>query len=498
MRRKSCLLSVLTLLLASLLALCSCNQRGETGDSTVVTSPLHEGELNNGNNNGTNDGNKPWLPSLPGGIFPWDQEKPGQTPGGGQDPDVPPSFDYDFGGDELSVLTSDSILHAREWMASEESADHFSGEIFQRNMAVEQSLHVAILVTAANGGSIASKLEMDWLTGTQDYDVASTSADILAPLAVNGMLADLRSSDFSNMGLDKSFWYASFNSAAAVNGRQMFAAGALNTSVSDLTYSVFYNRNTEENFGFDLLTAVQEGQWTYALFEELCRLVTYEDRIGAVSYSGPVSSGFMHAFHIRFVEQQNNGYQLLEPSRTVSDAMQALQSLWYSGDASLVNANVAMNLFTSGKSLFYVGRLSDAFQFDASEYGVLPLPKYSEAQTNYFTGVSCNHSAVAVLAYPGIDSFMLGTSLGVICELSQYMEIGMFDLLSWCQEAEMFDMVELIRGSVYWDVSDVYSSYLGQTPWNYAFVSQTTIAASHATKRNAYLSKLLELWDKLG
>ncbi|MGM9683730.1 MAG: hypothetical protein ACI3XQ_09045, partial [Eubacteriales bacterium] len=160
---------------------------------------------------------------------------------------------------------------------------------------------------------------------------------------------------------------------------------------------VFYNKKMAETYGFtDLYTHVKDGTWDYETFKGYVAKVTAntngDNEYGAgdtFGYCGASYSAlcFTYAGNYCFVEKDADGVPFMREDN--SDFISFFQKLVadHSNKSLIGYAIDDKNMFAENRLLFEINMLgmSSDYRAEQVDYGILPLPKWTTEQDNYYT-----------------------------------------------------------------------------------------------------------------
>ncbi len=229
-----------------------------------------------------------------------------------------------------------------------------------------------------------------------------------ATLAMNGLTQNLL--DLKYINFEKPWWPASLTDTATVNGKLYFTSGDISTNMLYMMYATFFNKGmlVEEHPDMtvsDLYNTVKNGQWTIDKLIELCQNVyrdenangtaDYEDRYGFESIDLHFDCFYIGS-DLQFLEKNDDGTLKLSDDVKSDKTMSLLEKLtdfFYNSGFAFTKGTTSKyssaKAFSEGRALFVVdrvyiasGTLKDVSDF---KYGMLPVPKYNEEQSDYRT-----------------------------------------------------------------------------------------------------------------
>lgn len=317
------------------------------------------------------------------------------------------------------------------------------------------------------------------------------------------------------LDLEQPWWNQDYREEATVNDKLYYIVGDVTTSATERMVVTYVNRDLADQYfsGLDLYAVVDEGKWTLDYQNELIANVYNDlngngqidevDRFGLTlnRRSVPIDA-LMAAFEITTTRQGADGQiEVALNTEHNLEAIERLQTLFWGTDG-VVNVDDVPNgrqKFTAQETIFYYDRLSFAseglreVEFD---YGIMPLPKYSESQESYHTTPHDEYSALSVPVTVG-NADMVGAVLEVMGAES-YREVRpvIFETaykvkyLGDEASSKMFDSI--LDGAVY-DFGYIFSNSINNPVHlirNYVRENQTGLT-SRITMNAKVIEKLL-------
>ena len=320
--------------------------------------------------------------------------------------DLPADLKYD---DTVTILTAEGILASEEELTDEMTV--LQQAMYERTAAVEERLGVTLEFIPVNPWTeTAGLIRQSVNAQSDDYQLTFTCASAMVSL-VNANLM-LSHDELPYIDIDKPWWNKQYIESVSLHeDDQYILFGDISYNMLQRTTCVFFNANLLESKlnmkPEDLYDLVYEGKWTIDKFTELVSQV-YEDDNGntindaddihGLSYLGPYPMNWM-AFSsgLDFTGRDENGYPSLNLNNEKTiDLIDKLCKLFVNNEAafsanSTDNRNEFANKFGEGKALFVVNRFYLAgwnqLRDMENDYGILPMPKYSEDIDGYHSTV---------------------------------------------------------------------------------------------------------------
>ncbi|MCL1793966.1 MAG: extracellular solute-binding protein [Oscillospiraceae bacterium] len=323
-------------------------------------------------------------------------------------PDLP---EENYGGYTFTWLAFDyGVSHPgsvtqfpRELVAEEESGEVINDSTYRRNSVIIDKYGVEFeMVTTTNEKNTLNKSVK---AGDDLYDAAM----IFNHNAPSVMSADLLldTSKLTYVNWDKPWWDSSIRAISMV-GKNFFLAGDIMILDKEAINVLFFNKKLMADSSMELpYQSVLDGKWTLDKFngyiKDFARDLNGDGVIGKGDMLGLyIMSDTFHAFYVSggglLAKNDNNGI----PQPTFSSeqsilVMDKIADVLY-GKEYVTNFHTNQwgsewdmyASFAEGRMLTMWGRLYvlDSLRNMDDDFGILPLPKYSEAQEKYHTDVN--------------------------------------------------------------------------------------------------------------
>jgi len=340
----------------------------------------------------------------------------------------------DFEGYEYRIGINDNRNKDSTIIFSEEAnGEAFNDAVFERNEKIGELYNIKITGVVAASNDTNAKIQTAVLAGDDLYDTAAVPMRQHFPLAQEGMFHELNSLD--SIDFTNPWWDRSILEAFEINGQNYTVVGDYLTSDDVLILILLFNTKLYNDLGFeDPYEMVFSGSWVFDRFMEMAKQGSVDldgdgdmdvnDRWGMLSepsayYYFSTGAGFMPidrasdgslSYNIDSEKNFNifNKVKQFSQDRTVallsSDVtdFSPYTTVWLLFD----------NMFVENQALFKSCCFNDIVNYRAMEadFGVLPVPKYDEAQEEYANLVT-NHSDALVfpVTVSDIDRTMLIT-----------------------------------------------------------------------------------------
>lgn len=336
---------------------------------------------------------------------------------------------------------------------SDDAADVCSRERYNRNRAVEEALGVRIAVSKTSANSLLDNLQASVRADEYFADLILVQQKDIGIFAASDVLLNLRSAP--HLDLTQPYFDASSVEAATAGNKIYGVAGPASFEETSLT-AVFFNRDLMEAFELELpYKYVYNGSWTWDVFFRYCT---------AVSDINGQEGTSLRSFSTQYAEKNLPGNVFIScggkfvkakakatPTLALSESDSALAEVitrLYTDPNANRDISQGVSQFHTGNSLFLIDPLYLMSWMPNSNqnWGLLPMPKYSEDQENYITctddtalffAIQKNnvHAEMASVVLSALNA----ASYGVLTDA--YVEMAINDLLRDNDSANMLEII---------------------------------------------------------
>ena len=426
---------------------------------------------------------------------------------------VPADLKYD--NEVMRIFTRDDQKYwLLEVTAEEGTGDVLSDAVYNRNLTVEERLGIKLEVKKMPG---TFAVRNEWFNvlraavqaNDNSIDMATVYISQGAPLITEGLFLNLLNVEY--LDLDKPWWNSSFNEEMTMYDQLYATVGDYMLSMTSMTVATFFNKDllAEIYPNEKLYDAVYEGKWTLDYLMNLSSGVYSDlngdgkkdegDRYGYRTKRDTVpGDSWPIALGIYATTKNEKGIPELSfyNERTVN-AFEKLETLYTAPGTIVGNGD-----FLGGKVLFYNQQfaLTDDLRDMEDEYGILPMPKYDEAQEEYATIPQNGHSMVTITKTTR-NKEMVGAAVELLGAESYrqvtpvYFETTMKSkYLRSSDDAKMFD---LIMDTVKFNFGYVWSAKKIGNVAQLMRDPSINIASTYASKEASYKTNLQKLLIEL-
>lgn len=426
-------------------------------------------------------------------------------------PDNLPENDY--GGYTFTIMTYSPATYYIE----EQTGEIVDDAIFTRNQRVEERFGVVIAVNSQPGiVELNSAAVASVLAGEDAYDIIIPHQIQSGPGFINQhIIADWNNIPF--VDTEKPWWNQTINETINILGKQFYLAGSITIPSP---FCLFFNKQYVGDYNFEnIYTTVNEGRWTLDYMTAAARSVssdldgdgkfTVNDRYGISFNNDNQTLNFMYGCNQLSVVINDEGYPEINVSNdkmlTIINKMYDLiyedNTTWYTTygtQAEAHNMFRAGNVFLLGNGVWGAKEMRDA----EIDFGIIPYPKYDEAQEGYHAHVDAWNGMLCVPITAG-DTERTGIITEALAAYTYkivtpvYYEVALTS--KYLRDEESVAMLDYIFNGILYDFGYIFDSWKGTT-WtlpNLMTQKKTDFASYFASREKGILKHYEQLYESV-
>ncbi|MCI8388811.1 MAG: hypothetical protein HFE63_10165 [Clostridiales bacterium] len=407
----------------------------------------------------------------------------------------------DFGGADFNIL----LWNLSKLAYTEENGDVINDATYRRNAKVQELYNVNFkydvrdIQHPANYGDWLGILTSSIMADDDAYQLAGGYAYRLASDSLNGNFQNLN--DNPNIDFSQPWWPSNLLEVANLGGNMTIAFGNMDSEFYNVNYAVYFNKKLAEEYSItDLYDSVYDGSWTvdklFKYAQDGARdlngdqVIDDNDRYGWISEWNMAIDAFITAGDIKITEyDSDHNPKLVGLTERYVDLQQKLSSFIYnSGAVSYKTESDQIDLFMNGQGLFLGTKLGNAHTMREmnDDFGILPYPKYDEAQEDYYTYNACGNSTGYIIPITA-DGDMAGAILEALAYYGwrdirpEYIERALKGKSA--RDDESAAMLDMIFDNIAFEFTNVYAYAFGDE-------KSPTLYMRLATKQKKELSSM--------
>ncbi|MBO5218112.1 MAG: hypothetical protein J6C52_01700, partial [Clostridia bacterium] len=401
--------------------------------------------------------------------------------------------DLDFGGKTVTWFVGDyNSAYWDDVYADEENGSRVNDAVYNARRAVEERLNIKMeyfrkQVGWSDRADIDNAVAASVMAADGAYDIYF-GRNIIHLMLEDDYLLDLSKNKYLNF--DKPWWNKS--QLSMMPGDQIYvASGDGSLSIIKHTYCVFFNQTQLNKYGVkdDMYALVEDGKWTIDKLSEIAKTgysdvngnttADYGDEFGLTFGDVNKYLGMQFCAGGECITKGSSGYELVYGSEKMVNLFDRCYNLVQNTEGVLpggqcdasnllavpsVGGNYVDKTFVEGKAMFSMSLVSDAAAILADvkfEYGLLPYPKYDEAQKNYISAPQRN-AFFALLPY--CDADLSGAVLEAwSSEAYRTVQPEYFETTlkaRYSSDDNMAAMFDLMRATTRYEIGDYFGTQL--------------------------------------
>lgn len=398
-------------------------------------------------------------------------------------PNIPESADY--GGDEIRFMFWEiAFWDPGTWQSRDIYSEGITGEgindaVYNRNKKIEEAYKVKIVLDIVSFDQIDSMVSKAATSGDATYDVVYPRLVEATSLFNKGVLINIH--DIPNIDLSMPWWDSNCADSLTVEGYLPCIATSINVNDKDATAAMVFSKEIADSYQIeDIYTLVREGKWTIDKVMELSDatdadlngdgVMTADDQYGFLGQRD-VTESFFYGSGSQHAKKDDDGniYFAFGTERDLDVTTKIIEMMNqpYFRNNHLAESD-GLNgekLFMAGQGFLYWIRLADVTDLRTCDvdFGVVPIPKYEESQSDYYSMVS-RHST-GLLSIPISITGEKLDEVGMILEamaaeshytlIPEYIETSL--KTKYSRDTESADMLDIIISNRVYDPIYIYN-----------------------------------------
>lgn len=431
--------------------------------------------------------------------------------------------DLRFDGESLTFTTVS--WYDYEIFVEEPEQEATSQAVYNRNLAMEERFGVTIdSIPIANDthAEHPQYIREIIMAGDQTFDIAATFVYTAGSLILEDLFLDWTTVPY--VDLDQPYWVKNINDEFTVDGKLYSAVSDTCITSMQLTYGYLFNQQIAEDEKIeDLYSVVEDDRWTldymYELTRDLYRDVDgggqrdMHDRFGLITDLNTSVDAYMATSNQTLLKATDTGLEVRLDGDRALGIFEKLKKLLIESDGTYYywhnnnGANYADKypLFMANGALLMPVRLSalyDQLRDMDADYGILPYPKYDEAQDEYYSSCLDNYSVLCIPKDVANLNLVGALSEAMACEskntvMPAFYETALQD--KYTRDDKAKDMLDIIMDGRTFDLCVLYSYDTNSLK---AFITSTLrdggdFASAYAAKKEGFELAAQTLYSKL-
>lgn len=377
--------------------------------------------------------------------------------------------------------TNDGIWSAKDLVSEGMTGEQINDAVFQRQTYLEDTYNYKIaMIESGTAGGMNSNVQKYVTSGDTSFQVVVADAYDSAAMSTSGSIYDLN--DIPNIDLTQRWWSQSLNSSMSIAKHQFYATGDIFIIDNKATRVFFLNKDLQNDLGMtSAYSLVLEGKWTYDAYFEMCEKATADldgdgkmtrpnDRYGTMAQAtlgGVLYLGSGESFtkkdadDIPYISCTNE--RAMTVMSVINEKLAVATSISQDGTQSIGSQPDNVYYFMEGRVLFAPEVLAhiETMRDCEVDIGILPAPKYEEAQEKYWCYADGYCVNVVSIPVTVTDTDSVGYVLeSMSADSLNNLKPAYYDICltkKYVRDPESVQMLDLIFDGVVMDNANIFS-----------------------------------------
>lgn len=347
--------------------------------------------------------------------------------------------DLNFAGMDVSILYRGGV-DEREIYVEELIGETVDDAVYNRNLDVSNRLNVKFSYIASGSGTaqeFPSEAKSAILANNNDYSIISWAQYSVLPLCMQNLIMDIGNAKY--IDYEMPWWNEDYMKSIQIGtDKRFFLMGDINLNALKVTAATFFNQSLyTDAFGdvSGLYDMVLEGRWTVDALKQLSEGAYVDANGDGQKNSGDIfgmaattvanTEMFAYGMGLNVIGRDSDGLPLLSVQTEHNiNVLDKLSDLYWNNtgittqydDGQAFNGTAVSKMFAANELLFmplWLKTCEDLRDME-SDYGIIPYPKYSEAQENYISLVQ-DTSSIFCIPISCIEYEKVGAVIEAMC-----------------------------------------------------------------------------------
>ncbi|MBR5222106.1 MAG: hypothetical protein IKV66_14065 [Clostridia bacterium] len=397
----------------------------------------------------------------------------------------------DFGGIDFTFFGVDpnsrqdwTVNTYSETVSEGETGEAISDAIYRRNLELEELYNIHIKEESTTREDVGKTALKVILAGDDAYQVVNLTG-ISASGLLNNPEALYNLYDISTLDLSHSWWDQNSMDAFTINGKLYNVVGDMNIRSFFSSVVLMMNKQMIETYDlenpFDL---VRDGTWTMDKMITLAAAVTSDldgdGKLGladTVGFFGETTTGHwgLNSMGVNTVTNIDGTPQITLYSERAVDALTKYVNLLRGGEYAIFANDISsqyageniwysrmMPMLMNNQLLFYNHYLGSSLDLRSmkSDFGIIPMPKYDEAQETYYSATHPCYVSFMTIPATNQNPEQTGTVMEAMNALSSaYVVPAIYETTlvgKVIRDTESEEMLDIIFANRVYDIGYIF------------------------------------------
>ena len=329
-------------------------------------------------------------------------------------PDLP---DVKYEGRVFRVIAPDGMQSTDIYTEDHETSDPLHDAVFKRNNIIKDRYGIDFEISVDEYSVVNNKISTSVKAGSDEFDLCYVHMVSGASLAQSNSVLPFEKLPY--VDLSKPWWDKAIGNGFSIRNNLMMVNGDLSPTSFSITSCLYFNKTMFDKLDLEYpYQLVKDGEWTLDKLFELTKDISSdvdgdgkitsdskEDIFGLSSWYLDVPYSFYYAAGGMLVSKDQDDVPFYDPQLErdtkiygkIYDVIITNNAYYETKIADFPNV---AKLFADGRALFLDAKLSTAEELREmdNEFGILPVPKLDNNQTDYKSFVNGAASMICVPA----------------------------------------------------------------------------------------------------
>lgn len=315
--------------------------------------------------------------------------------------------DWDFNGVTFDMLTRVYEMVHANLNTTDLTGDVLNDAIYERNRRLEERFNFTFTeeyYSWDNGGNDFPRQFL--LAGDDTYELYSGRLHNMFAFAADGLI--IPAGEIPHIDHTKPYWDDTLYELMKLAGKYRFVVGDFNLTAADFTNLMVFNKAMAESYQIgNLYEMVRSGKWTLDTFGTYAKMAVHDldgnqvmdenDQYGYVSIAYDIMGCFWTGSNADLFNKDEDDLIVFNApnSEKVTNVFNRIYEIMWDDAVWHINTEGEdrvgqIKMFTDNKSLFAYATpfyLTTSLRETTVDFGVLPFPKWDEAQENYYSRI---------------------------------------------------------------------------------------------------------------
>ncbi len=390
--------------------------------------------------------------------------------------------ELNYNGQEIIILARSKDWFSGEMYVEEINGDTLNDAVYNRDTTVEERLGVVInYQLESDTNSLVNK---NVTAGVDEYGMHVGSAVDTVQYGIKNNYYNLLGDYPEYLNLEQPWWSQYYTEQSSIDNVAFFATGDLCFSLIKLAFVTYVNLNMIENYGLENpYELVREGKWTFDKEMEMAASASEDvngngvmdkNDIYGMSIGGDIGCDvYWSAFDLSICTKDDNDIPTFNVDEDkMSSVIEKIYNAYMSdfvytptNNSDLEQDEIALML-SEDRMLFSPLRImhTDQLREMESSYGLIPLPKWDEVQSNYYTFVHDQYSIVGIPISVQDPSMVSAVMEAMAAESYRYVTPAYYDVVlngQYLRDKDSSEMLEIAMDGIKIDFGWIHTYSLG-------------------------------------